>query len=243
MLIFVLSSPIGRAVVELSEDFCVGMHREPLDIPAEHPFADGPWVISRDTLQGKSAQSLKRRLESGTSRNRNTRFGTAGGSVLKYIARWGSMKPSCSGPPTRSLQSEAVVRSEQETNPDTLDANCRLGERVKSWTSAGGLALYPLTLHKLLVAKGLVGRVDLNHRPPDPEPVWTGLACMGVRPTAVSRTTIESEFCRCQGRQQRLLPYPNSVARSSYPMKNQVVHCPQNTSGFGTAAARCSGVT
>ena len=38
------------------------------DIPAEHPFADGPWVISRDTLQGESAQSLKRRLESGTSR-------------------------------------------------------------------------------------------------------------------------------------------------------------------------------
>jgi hypothetical protein len=38
------------------------------DISAEHPFADGPWVISRDTLQGESAQSLKRRLESGTSR-------------------------------------------------------------------------------------------------------------------------------------------------------------------------------
>jgi hypothetical protein len=34
------------------------------------------------------------------------------------------------------------------------------------------------------------------------------------------------------------LPYTNSVARPPYPMKNQVVHCPQKTSGFGTAAAR-----
>lgn len=38
------------------------------EIPAEHPFADGPWVISGDTLQGEAAQVLKRRIELGTSR-------------------------------------------------------------------------------------------------------------------------------------------------------------------------------
>lgn len=31
------------------------------EIQAEHPFADGPWVISRDTLDSKPAQTLKRR--------------------------------------------------------------------------------------------------------------------------------------------------------------------------------------
>jgi hypothetical protein len=38
------------------------------DISADHPFADGPWVISRDTLQGEAAQSLKRSLEAGKHR-------------------------------------------------------------------------------------------------------------------------------------------------------------------------------
>ena len=32
------------------------------DICADHPFADGPWVISRDALEGESAQALKRRV-------------------------------------------------------------------------------------------------------------------------------------------------------------------------------------
>ena len=31
-------------------------------IPADHPFADGPWVISRDILQGEAAQKLKHRV-------------------------------------------------------------------------------------------------------------------------------------------------------------------------------------
>jgi len=38
------------------------------DVPADHPFADGPWVISRDVLEGKSAQSLKRRVSLGARR-------------------------------------------------------------------------------------------------------------------------------------------------------------------------------
>jgi DNA invertase Pin-like site-specific DNA recombinase len=38
------------------------------DIPADHPLADGPWVISRDVLEGESAQALKRRVSQGTSR-------------------------------------------------------------------------------------------------------------------------------------------------------------------------------
>jgi DNA invertase Pin-like site-specific DNA recombinase len=31
------------------------------EIPADHPFADGPWVISRDILNSKAAQTLKPR--------------------------------------------------------------------------------------------------------------------------------------------------------------------------------------
>ena len=31
------------------------------EIPADHPFADGPWVINRDILESKTAQALKRR--------------------------------------------------------------------------------------------------------------------------------------------------------------------------------------
>ena len=31
------------------------------DIQADHPFADGPWVISRDALESKAAQTLKQR--------------------------------------------------------------------------------------------------------------------------------------------------------------------------------------
>ena len=38
------------------------------EVPADHPFADGPWVISRDVLEGKSAQSLKRRVSLGARR-------------------------------------------------------------------------------------------------------------------------------------------------------------------------------
>ena len=38
------------------------------DISADHPFADGPWVISRDVLEGESAQSLKRRVSQGARR-------------------------------------------------------------------------------------------------------------------------------------------------------------------------------
>ena len=38
------------------------------DISADHPFADGPWVISRNALQGKAAQGLKRRAGIGRRR-------------------------------------------------------------------------------------------------------------------------------------------------------------------------------
>jgi DNA invertase Pin-like site-specific DNA recombinase len=38
------------------------------DICADHPFADGPWVISRDVLQGEAAQALKRRIAAGSRR-------------------------------------------------------------------------------------------------------------------------------------------------------------------------------
>lgn len=38
------------------------------EIPADHPFADGPWVISRDALQGEAAQTLMRRVGMGTRR-------------------------------------------------------------------------------------------------------------------------------------------------------------------------------
>ena len=38
------------------------------EIPADHPFADGPWVISRDTLERKAAQTLKQRVRSGQRR-------------------------------------------------------------------------------------------------------------------------------------------------------------------------------
>jgi len=38
------------------------------EIPADHPLADGPWVISRDVLQGESAQALKRRVARETRR-------------------------------------------------------------------------------------------------------------------------------------------------------------------------------
>jgi hypothetical protein len=30
-------------------------------IAADHPFADGPWVISKDILESKTGQALKRR--------------------------------------------------------------------------------------------------------------------------------------------------------------------------------------
>src|SRR3954469_7172712 len=30
------------------------------EIPADHPFADGPWVIRTDSLNTKTAQNLKR---------------------------------------------------------------------------------------------------------------------------------------------------------------------------------------
>ena len=33
------------------------------DIPADHPFADGPWVISRNILQSETAQRLARRAQ------------------------------------------------------------------------------------------------------------------------------------------------------------------------------------
>ncbi len=38
------------------------------DIAADHPFADGPWIISRDVLDGESAQELKQRVSRGTRR-------------------------------------------------------------------------------------------------------------------------------------------------------------------------------
>jgi DNA invertase Pin-like site-specific DNA recombinase len=38
------------------------------DISANHPFADGPWVISRDVVEGESAQALKQRVSRGTRR-------------------------------------------------------------------------------------------------------------------------------------------------------------------------------
>ncbi|WP_157467716.1 helix-turn-helix domain-containing protein [Edaphobacter aggregans] len=33
------------------------------EIPADHPFADGPWVISRDILESETAQTLARRAQ------------------------------------------------------------------------------------------------------------------------------------------------------------------------------------
>jgi Recombinase len=38
------------------------------DILADHPFAEGPWVISRDVLEGEPAQALQRRVSQGTRR-------------------------------------------------------------------------------------------------------------------------------------------------------------------------------
>lgn len=38
------------------------------DIPADHPFADGPWIISRDVMEDESAQALKRRVSQGARR-------------------------------------------------------------------------------------------------------------------------------------------------------------------------------
>jgi DNA invertase Pin-like site-specific DNA recombinase len=38
------------------------------DLSADHPFADGPWVISRDVLQSEAAQALKRRIGAGSRR-------------------------------------------------------------------------------------------------------------------------------------------------------------------------------
>jgi hypothetical protein len=38
------------------------------EIPADHPLADGPWVISRDTLEAKAAQTLKQRVRTGQRR-------------------------------------------------------------------------------------------------------------------------------------------------------------------------------
>jgi DNA invertase Pin-like site-specific DNA recombinase len=35
------------------------------DISADHPFADGPWIISRNVLEGEAAQALKRRASRG----------------------------------------------------------------------------------------------------------------------------------------------------------------------------------
>ena len=32
------------------------------EVPADHPFADGPWVISRQILDSKSAQTLKQHV-------------------------------------------------------------------------------------------------------------------------------------------------------------------------------------
>jgi len=37
-------------------------------IPADHPLADGPWVISRDGLGGESAQALKQRVSQAARR-------------------------------------------------------------------------------------------------------------------------------------------------------------------------------
>lgn len=38
------------------------------EISADHPFVDGPWVISRNALQGEAAQALKRRVGMGKRR-------------------------------------------------------------------------------------------------------------------------------------------------------------------------------
>jgi DNA invertase Pin-like site-specific DNA recombinase len=37
-------------------------------LSADHPFADGPWVISRDVLQSEAGQALKRRIGAGSRR-------------------------------------------------------------------------------------------------------------------------------------------------------------------------------
>lgn len=38
------------------------------DIAADHPLADGPWIISRDVLESESARALKRRVSRATRR-------------------------------------------------------------------------------------------------------------------------------------------------------------------------------
>jgi DNA invertase Pin-like site-specific DNA recombinase len=38
------------------------------EIPAEHPFADGPWILSRDVLCGEAAQAVKTRAHAAPRR-------------------------------------------------------------------------------------------------------------------------------------------------------------------------------
>jgi len=38
------------------------------EIPADHPFADDPWVVGRDVLESKAAQILKQRVRMGSRR-------------------------------------------------------------------------------------------------------------------------------------------------------------------------------
>jgi hypothetical protein len=38
------------------------------EVAADHPLADGPWIISRDVLESESAQALKRRVSRATRR-------------------------------------------------------------------------------------------------------------------------------------------------------------------------------
>jgi len=38
------------------------------DIAADHPLADGPWMLSSDVLESEPAQALKRRISQGARR-------------------------------------------------------------------------------------------------------------------------------------------------------------------------------
>jgi hypothetical protein len=60
------------------------------ELSGGHPFADGPWVISRDALQSEAAQNTETARRIRNTPTHSSRYRTARQPVLNYIARWGS---------------------------------------------------------------------------------------------------------------------------------------------------------
>jgi len=60
-------------------------HRE---IEAEHPLADGPWVINQRALETDAAARFVERVRRSNPRPRNTNIATEWFRVFNYIARW-----------------------------------------------------------------------------------------------------------------------------------------------------------